>query len=275
MGLEFVETTQDDRLLFYANMPDAKLKESTASAYGLFMGESVKVVERALDAGVRVESMFLEEKWLPSTRPLIDRILALCPETPVMVASKSLFRDVTGYQITRGPLCVLRRPQPLQASRLLAESRRVAVLEDITNYTNIGAIFRSAAALGVDAVLVTPSCHDPFFRRAARVSMGTVFQVPWARIGTQRDWAEEGMALLHQAGFKVAALALRDDSISLEHGSLRGYEKLAMVLGTEGEGLHASTIEASDITVRIPMAHGVDSLNVAAASAVAFWELVR
>ena len=174
---------------------------------------------------------------------------------------------------TRGALAAFERPPLPCVEDLLASAHRVAVLEDVTNYTNIGAVFRSAAALGIDAVLVTPSCHDPLYRRAARVSMGTVFQVPWTRIGSVRDWATEGVPLLRSLGFATAALALADDAIYLHDARLRDCERLALVLGTEGDGLAASTIAASDYTVKIPMDHDVDSLNVAAASAVAFWEL--
>lgn len=173
----------------------------------------------------------------------------------------------------RGILAAMRRPRPARVEDLLAGAHRVAVLENVGNYTNIGAIFRSAAALGVDAVLVTPSCHDPLYRRAARVSMGTVFQVPWGSIGSAGDWTEDGLPLLERFGFRTAALALSDDSVSIDDPCLAGVDRLAMVLGTEGDGLAPSTIARCDWTVRIPMAHGVDSLNVAAASAVAFWEL--
>ena len=184
-----------------------------------------------------------------------------------------MFHALTGYEVTRGALAAFERPALPRVEKVLAGARRVAVLEDIVNYTNIGAVFRSAAALGIDAVLVTPSCHDPLYRRAARVSMGTVFQVPWTRIGSERDWAAEGVPLLHELGFETAALALSDDAIPLHDKRLRSCDRLALVLGTEGDGLSASTIMRCDMTVKIPMDHGVDSLNVAAASAVAFWEL--
>ena len=173
----------------------------------------------------------------------------------------------------RGPVAAFERPALLDPAQLLADARRIAVLEDVGNYANIGSAFRAAHAFGIDAVLVTPSCHDPLFRRASRASQGTVLQVPWTRIGTQRQWAAEGVPLLHTAGFKVAALALEDRSLALGDPRLAECERLAMVLGTEGAGLFPSTIAACDYTVKIPMAHGVDSLNVAAASAVAFWEL--
>lgn len=239
---------------------------------GLFVAESVNVISRALDAGCIPFAALVDKRWQSAAAPLLARIADLAPQAPIIVAPTEEVRAVTGYHETRGPLCCFHRQPEPEASTLLARAHRVAVLEDITNYTNIGAIFRSAAALGIDAVLLTPSCHDPLFRRASRVSMGAVFQVPWTRIGTQRSWAAEGVALLREAGFATAALALSDDSISIADPRLKALSKLALVLGTEGDGLAASTLAACDWTVRIPMSHGVDSLNVAAASAVAFWE---
>lgn len=268
-----LEGTDDPRLAVYSGMTDAQLREHPDCANGLFIGESAKVIDRALAAGVRPVSLFLEEKWLEQTRLLIDRLLAADPAFPVLLASREQFRAVTGYEVTRGALAAFERPALPSVADLLADARRVAVLEDVTNYTNIGAAFRSAAALGIDAVLVTPSCHDPLYRRAARVSMGTVFQVPWTRIGSERDWAREGVPLLRSLGFETAALALADDALPLHDPRLRACEKLALVLGTEGDGLAACTVSACDYVVRIPMDHDVDSLNVAAASAVAFWEL--
>ena len=263
----------DARLAVYAGATDAQLRDDPEYANGLFIGESRKVIERALAAGVRPVSLFLEERWLDQTMPLIERLLASDPAFPVLLATRDLFRAVTGYEVTRGALAAFQRPALPSVPDLLEGARRVAVLEDVANYTNIGAAFRSAAALGIDAVLVTPSCHDPLYRRAARVSMGTVFQVPWTRIGSVRDWAAEGVPLLRSLGFVTAALALSDDAIYLHDARLRACERLALVLGTEGDGLAASTIAACDYTVKIPMDHDVDSLNVAAASAVAFWEL--
>lgn len=254
----------------FTRTADAELRER-----GLFIGESLKVIERAMVAGAVPRAMLLPEKLLEDTMPVIKRALAADASTPIYVAPKALFKEITGYEVVRSALAVFERPSLPSAAELLDSlgARRVAVLEDIGNSTNIGAIFRSAAALGIYAVLVTPSCHDPLFRRAARVSMGTVFQVPWTRIGSVQSWAGEGIPLLHDLGFKVAAMALSDESISLDDKALRSCEKLAIVLGTEGEGLSQATIDASDYTVKIPMAHDVDSLNVAAASAVAFWEL--
>ena len=240
---------------------------------GLFIAESSKVANRALDAGVRPWSLFMERKWLEKSRQLVGRVLDAAPETPVFVASAAQFRLVTGYQVTRGALVAMARPALPSVEEVVCDARRIAVLEDVNNYTNIGAIFRSAAALSIDAVLVTPSCHDPLFRRAARVSMGTVFQVPWTRIGGVRDWATDGVPLLHRLGFKTVALALSDDSVPIDDARLAAEERLALVLGAEGDGLAPGTIARCDYTARIPMRPGVDSLNVAAASAVAFWEL--
>lgn len=240
---------------------------------GLFIAESSKVANRALDAGVHPWSLFMERKWLEKSRALVDRVLAVDPALPVFVAAREQFCKVTGYQVTRGALVAMRRPSLPSVADAVRGARRIAVLEDINNYTNIGAIFRSAAALEIDAVLVTPSCHDPLFRRAARVSMGTVFQVPWTRIGSVRSWASEGVPLLHGLGFKTVALALSDDSLPIDDPRLAREERLALVLGAEGDGLTPETIAQCDYTVRIPMRVGVDSLNVAAASAVAFWEL--
>lgn len=241
-------------------------------AAGLFIAESVNVIDRALNASCIPFAVLTDARWEKAAAPLLARIAAAAPAAPIIVAPTEEVRAITGYHETRGPLACFHRPPEPALPDLLARAHRVAVLEDITNYTNIGAIFRSAAALGVDAVLLTPACHDPLFRRASRVSMGTVFQVPWARIGSERSWAAEGVSLLHEAGFATAALALEDDALSIADERLKAVDKLALVLGTEGDGLAPSTIAACDCTVRIPMAHGVDSLNVAAASAVAFWE---
>lgn len=273
MPIVRLEDVHDPRLAVYSGATDAQLRDHPDVEEGLFIGESRKVIERALDAGVRPFSMFMEEKWLEQTMPLVEKMERLGHDVPVIVATRGQFREVTGYETTRGALAAFCRPSLPSVPELLKDARRVAVLEDVVNYTNIGAIFRSAAALGIDAVLITPSCHDPLYRRAARVSMGTVFQVPWTRIGTVRDWAQEGVPLLRELGFATAALALSEDSIPLHSKRLAACDKLALVLGTEGDGLSESTIAQCDWTVKIPMDHGVDSLNVAAASAVAFWEL--
>jgi len=253
----------------YARLTQNQLRNRLEPEKGIFIAESPKVIDRALDAGYEPVSLLMERKQI--TGPAAG-ILSRCGDAPVYTADREMLAELTGFELTRGVLCAFHRPAPRPVEELCKNARRVAVLEGIVDSTNVGAIFRSAAALGIDAVLLTPSCHDPLYRRAARVSMGTVFQVPWARIGGVRDWAVEGVPLLRELGFKTAALALSDDSIPIDDGRLASCEKLALVLGTEGDGLAASTIAHCDWTARIPMDHGVDSLNVAAASAVAFWE---
>ena len=255
----------------FARLTEAQLRNRLEPEKGIFIAESPKVIARALDAGYKPISLLMERKHI--TGDAAD-ILARCGNVPVYTADREVLTELTGYQLTRGVLCALRRTPLPTVEQLCANARRVAVLEGIVDTTNIGAIFRSAAALNVDAVLVTPTCCDPLNRRSIRVSMGTVFQVPWTRIGdTPADWPENGVARLNAMGFKTAAMALSDNSVSIDNPVLVREEKLAIVLGTEGDGLADSTIAACDYTVRIPMSHQVDSLNVAAASAVAFWEL--
>lgn len=258
-------------LSVFTHLTEAQLRNRLSPSDGLFIAESPKVIVRALDAGCVPISFLMERRKIDG--PARD-ILARCGSIPVYTADDEVLAALTGYELTRGVLCAMRRPQPVPFDRLCAEAHRVAVLEGIVDATNLGAIFRSAAALGVDAVLLTPSCCDPLCRRAARVSMGTVFQVPWARIGKEpSDWPRAGLACLNAQGFRTAAMALREDARRIDDPTLAAEDKLAIVLGTEGDGLSADTIAACDYTVRIPMSHGVDSLNVAAASAVAFWEL--
>lgn len=287
--VEYVTSLDDARLDAYARLTDVQLRSRLEPERALFIAESDKVIARAIAAGFEPLSLLVSTELLRSAavEGLVRAMEAGYPQASVLAAPAEELRRLTGFNLTRGALAAFRRPALPSAADVLAGARRVAVLEDITNHTNVGAIFRSAAALGVDAVLVTPGCYDPLYRRAIRVSMGTVFQVPWARIGDdapatkgahgnvcrQGGWAATGMPLLHKAGFAVAAMALSDKSVALDDPALAAEERLAVVLGTEGEGLSASTIEQADYVVRIPMAHGVDSLNVAAASAVAFWEL--
>ena len=240
---------------------------------GIFIAESPKVISRALDAGYEPVSLLMERRQI--TGPAAE-ILTRCGDAPVYTADRELLAGLTGFELTRGVLCAFRRPAPRSAEELCKEARRVAVLEGIVDSTNVGAIFRSAAALNMDAVLINPSCCDPLCRRAVRVSMGTVFQVPWAQLGeTPADWPGQGLARLRAMGFKTAAMALSDRSVPIDDEALAAEPKLAIVLGTEGDGLAHATIAACDYTVKIPMSHGVDSLNVAAASAVAFWQLGR
>ena len=251
----------------YARLTQAQLRNRLEPEKGIFIAESPKVIARALDAGYQPLSLLMERKQI--TGPAAD-ILARCGDAPVYTADRETLAGLTGFELTRGVLCAFRRPAPRSVEELCRSARRVAVLEGIVDSTNVGAIFRSAAALNMDAVLITPSCCDPLCRRAVRVSMGTVFQVPWAQIG---GCPEKGIAQLHELGFKTAAMALSDRSVSIDDAALAAEPKLAVVLGTEGDGLAHSTIAACDYTVKIPMSHGVDSLNVAAASAVAFWQL--
>ena len=255
----------------YARLTQNQLRNRLEPEKGIFIAESPKVIDRALDAGYKPVSLLMERKQI--TGPAAG-ILSRCGDAPVYTADREMLAELTGFELTRGVLCAFRRPAPRPVEELCKNDRRVAVLEGIVDSTNVGAIFRSAAALNMDAVLINPSCCDPLCRRAVRVSMGTVFQVPWGQLGeTPADWPEKGMDILHSLGFKTAAMALSDRSVSIDDEQLAKEPKLAIVLGTEGDGLAADTIASCDYTVKIPMSHGVDSLNVAAASAVAFWQL--
>lgn len=257
----------------YARLTEAQLLNRHCLKEGLFIAESPKVITRALDAGCVPVSMLVEEKHIHGEA---REVIARCPDIPVYTAHFDVLTQLTGYKLTRGMLCAMRRPELKSVGEICRSARRITVLENVMNPTNVGAIFRSAAALNIDAVLLTPGCSDPLYRRSARVSMGTVFQIPWTYIGSEMaDWPENGMTQLKQLGFKTAAMALSDDSVTIEDPALMAEEKLAIILGTEGEGLGDRTIADCDYTVRIPMSHGVDSLNVAAASAVAFWQLGR
>lgn len=261
----------DPALDVYARLTENQLVNREDLSQGLFIAESPKVIERALNAGYVPVSFLMEPRHVETQA---RDILARCGEVPVYTAPLDVLKQLTGFPLTRGMLCAMRR-RPLPAvETVCVGAKRVAVLEDVMNPTNVGAIFRSAAALGIDAVLLTQACSDPLYRRAIRVSMGTVFQVPWARIGEDAaDWPQKGVERLHALGFRTAAMALTDDSVSIDDARLAAEPRLAIVLGTEGDGLSPRTIAACDYTVKIPMAHGVDSLNVAAASAVAFWQL--
>ena len=248
----------------YARLTEAQLLNRFEPKKGMFIAESPKVICRALDAGYVPISILVERSRIAGeSLEVINR----CGEIPVYTASLDVLANLTGYQLTRGLLCAMRRPPLPTLDAVIGAATRIAVLEEVQNPTNIGAIFRSAAALGMDAVLLTPGCSNPLYRRSARVSMGTVFQIPWTYLG--ETWQED----LKNQGFRTAAMALSDDSVSIDDPRLMGEEKLAIVLGSEGDGLATNTIARCDYTVRIPMYHGVDSLNVAAASAVAFWQL--
>ena len=276
MPLIAIDTFSDERLDVYARLTDVELRSRIEPSKAVFIAESVEVIGRALDAGMQPLSLLTAEKYLPSLEGVLGKLKQVGGEVPVFVVPESELSSLTGFELTRGALAAFRRPAERSVAEVVEAARLVAVLEDIRNHTNVGAIFRSAAALGADAILVSPACYDPLYRRAIRVSMGTVFQVPWARIGSDtHDWARDGVPKLHELGFTTAAMALSNDAIMLDDPRLKTCGKLALVFGTEGDGLAASTIACCDYTVRIPMQHGVDSLNVAASSAVAFWELRR
>ena len=254
----------------YARLREVQLLNRQDPEQGIFIAESPRVIERALDAGCVPLSFLVEKKHLEQeAKVLMER----CPETPFYTAEFDVLTQITGYKLTRGMLCAMRRPKPLSVEEVCAGTHRIAILENVVNPTNVGAIFRSAAALNMDAVLLTPDCSDPLYRRSIRVSMGTVFQIPWTYFPEDASWPEDGMKLLKESGFKTVSMALRNDSVEIDDPVLHAEERLAVILGTEGEGLASTTIADSDYTVKIPMSHGVDSLNVAAASAVAFWEL--
>ena len=260
--MRIIEVTdfQDPALDVYARLTEAQLHQSPGK---LFIAESPKVIARALDAGCKPVSLLAERENLKGEAA---EIIEACGDIPVYTGENALLARLTGYKLTRGLLCAMHRPPLRPLEEVLQGAKRVAVLEDVVNPTNLGAIFRSAAALGMDAVVLTTGCSDPLYRRSARVSMGTVFQVPWG-------YLERPIGYLRELGFKTAAMALKEDTYSIDDPTLAKEEQLAIVLGTEGEGLRDATIAQCDYTVKIPMYHGVDSLNVAAASAVAFWQL--
>lgn len=292
-------------LQIYYNLNEAQLFHYFEPKPGIFIAESPKVIKRALDAGCVPMSFLMEKKHVKTQA---KEILARCEKLqsqdikqtdkmeaengnssmaaehdipvctaecviPVYIAEIEALAKITGYQLTRGMLCAMYRPTLPSVEQICKNARRVAILENVVNPTNVGAIFRSAAALGMDAVLLTSACADPLYRRASRVSMGTVFQIPWTYFDKSASWRDGAMDVLHKLGYKTAAMALRDDSVSIDDEKMMAEEKLAIVLGTEGDGLADHTIADCDYTVKIPMTHGVDSLNVAAASAVAFWQL--
>lgn len=255
----------------YARLTGAQLRACPQG--GLFIAEGVTVIGHALDAGYRIASLLMERRHIAGKAA---GLIARCGDVPVYTADSRTLEQLTGFALTRGVLAAFYRPELPTLAQVCADARRVAVLEGLNDPTNVGAVMRSAAALGMDAVLLTPSCCDPLHRRAVRVSMGTVFQVPWTRIGQQaQDWPEAGMTLLREMGFATVAMALSEDSVEIDDPCLVREERLAVILGAEGDGLAKTTIARCDYTARIPMLHGVDSLNVAAASAVAFWQLCR
>lgn len=271
--IRLITDITDPMLDVYARTSEVQLLRFFEPNPGIFIAESPKVVLRALDGGYEPISLLVEKRQIEGEAA---EVIKRCGDIPVYTAEFDLLTELTGFKLTRGLLCAMKR-RPLPSVReVCAGARRIAVLENVVNPTNVGAVFRSAAALNMDGVLLTSGCSDPLYRRAARVSMGTVFQVPWTRFDEKKEsWPEDGMKILKELGFKTAAMALKEDSVSLDDPSLGAEEKLAVVLGTEGDGLASDTIADCDYTVRIPMSHGVDSLNISCASAVAFWELGR
>lgn len=255
----------------YARLNENQLLNRAEPEKGLFIAESPKVVERAMNAGYEPVSMLVEKKHIEGEA---KEVIARCGDIPIFTAEFDILKQLTGFALTRGVLCAMRRRPLPGVEEVCKGARRIAILENVMNPTNVGAIFRSAAALNMDAVLLTPACSDPLYRRAARVSMGTVFQIPWTYLsGGESAWPHPGIDVLKESGFKTAAMALCDESVSIDDSKLMSEEKLVIILGTEGDGLATATIADCDYTVKIPMSHGVDSLNVAAASAVAFWQL--
>lgn len=264
----------DERLTPYARLTEGQLRNRQDKQNGLFIAESNTVVSLALDAGVVPISLLVREQLLDGGAE--DIISRVDEEVPILTASDEILFKITGFELSRGVIALMKRPNLPAPNEACKNARRIAVLENIADSTNVGACIRSAAALGMDAVLVTPSCSDPLLRRAARVSMGTVFQIPWTYIGKNaEDWKKNGNNLLRELGFKTVAMALREDNVSIDDKKLKKEKRLAVILGTEGSGLMSETIENADYVAKIPMHHNVDSLNVAAASALAFWELSK
>lgn len=266
-----VTDLSEEGVSVFSKLTEAQLRNRLEPEKGIFIAESPKVIDLALNEGYEPVSLLMEPKHIDGQgRAIIER----CGDIPVYTAERSVLASLAGFELTRGVLCAMKRPVLPQPEEICKGARRIAVLENIMDSTNIGAIFRSAAALDMDAVLITPSCCDPLCRRAVRVSMGTILQVPWTRIGNvPSDWSRGGTDRLRELGFKTAAMALSDNSVSIDDPVLKSEKRLAIVLGAEGDGLAKETIASCDYTVKIPMSHGVDSLNVAAAGAVAFWEL--
>lgn len=269
-----IEITDFDapELDVYARLTEAQLLNKDHPEDGLFIAESPKVISRALDGGYEPVSVLVEKKQVLEDAETIA-VLGKCGNVPVYTAEFEVLTKLTGFKLTRGMLCAMKRRRLPGLQEICNGCDRIAVLENVMNPTNVGAIFRSAAALHMDAVILTGGCSNPLYRRASRVSIGTVFQIPWTFVDNSVIWPEEGMKILRELGFKTAAMALKEDSVSIDDPELMKEDKLAVILGTEGDGLAPETIADCDYTVMIPMSHGVDSLNVAAASAVAFWQL--
>lgn len=271
MNITRIEDFAAPELDIYARLSEGQLLNRHEPDKGIFIAESPKVIERALDAGCEPISILIEDKHIETQG---KAILERCKDVPVFTAEFDVLTNLTGFKLTRGMLCAMKRPRMPSVTQLCKDLKRVVILENVMNPTNVGAIFRSAAALNMDAVILTNGCSNPLYRRAIRVSMGTVFQIPWTFFdGEDIGLTSDNFELLRDMGFKTVAMALKEDSVSIDNPKLLSEERLAIILGTEGEGLMQESIDSCDYTVMIPMAHGVDSLNVAAASAVAFWEL--
>ncbi|AYG04845.1 TrmH family RNA methyltransferase [Gryllotalpicola protaetiae] len=266
MDVRAIDDLDDPALADYSRLTDVALRRVTEPAGGLYLAESTKVIARAIEAGHRPRSVLVQEQWLDDVAPLLEGF----PDVPVFVGEAPLLERLTGYHLHRGALASMHRPVLPSVPEVLADARRVVVLDGLVDHTNVGAIFRSAAGLGADAVLVTPSCADPLYRRSVRVSMGTVLQVPWTRLP---EWKDGAADLLRESGFHIAALALADDAVPLDRFAASAPERVALVMGAEGDGLGRRALASADTIVTIPMLHGVDSLNVASASAVALWAL--
>lgn len=268
-----IEDFNAPELDVYARLTGAQLKSKLDPDQALFIAESPEVIRVAMNSGVEPVSLLTDERLINGA---VENIIDRMGDKPIYTATRDVLSSLTGFALTRGALAAMKRPKKRPVEEIIKNARRIAILEEVADSTNIGALFRSAAALNIDAVLVTPTCCDPLSRRAVRVSMGTVFQVPWTWIGdTAADWPKKGLELLNSLGFKTVAMALTDNSVSIDDEALMNEEKLAIILGTEGTGLKAETIATCDYTAKIPMSHGVDSLNVACAGAVAFWQLGR
>ena len=265
MPIEPITDLDVPGLADYSRLTDVALRRVSEPANGLYIAESAKVIERALRAGHQPRSVLVQEQWLPDA----ERLLTDWPEVPIYVGAASVLEQLTGYNLHRGALAAMHRPDLRSVAEVIRDARRIVILEDIVDHTNVGAIFRSVAGLGADAVLITPRCADPLYHRSVRVSMGTVLQVPWTRLP---EWSE-AVPVLHEHGFHLAALALADDAVSLDVFAADPPERVALILGTEGDGLSRRALDAADTVVTIPMLHGVDSLNVASASAVALYAL--
>mgnify|MGYP004571274071 FL=1 len=270
--MQIIEVTNLDHpeLTIYTERSEKQLATIYEPKEGLFIAESPKVIERALDAGYEPVSFLAEKGQLKEAENIFDRI----EDIPVYIAPDEQLAELTGYHLTRGLWCAMRRKTLPALEEVCRDARRIVILEEVVNPTNVGALFRCAAALGMDAVILTGGCSDPLYRRASRVSMGTVFQIPWTMLSKKEGvWPTQTVSTLRELGFKTAAMALKEDSVGIDNRQLNAEDKLAIILGTEGDGLARDTIADCDYTVMIPMAHGVDSLNVAAAGAVAFWQL--